>query len=177
METKQIIASALQDVSRFYVRLDLDAVCKKEDISLYQVEFADDTVSGMLLKHDNKWDIYVNKKNSIYRQRFTIAHELGHYYAQKYGSPSTQEYLKNNDDMIQDFSFLRKEKHGKKDDIAIEREANQIAAEILMPKNSVKDLINDKKDVSEMATVFGVSEVAMSYRLKNLGFAVLESLW
>ena len=54
----------------------------------------------------------------------------------------------------------------------VEREANRFAAELLMPAEAVEYLVRTMKDatVAKMASRFDVSQVAMGYRLKNLGW-------
>jgi Zn-dependent peptidase ImmA (M78 family) len=53
----------------------------------------------------------------------------------------------------------------------VESSANRFAAELLMPESAVRSMISDKaySNLSALATAFNVSEVAMKYRLKNLG--------
>lgn len=52
----------------------------------------------------------------------------------------------------------------------IEVEANRFAAELLMPEAAVRHYVQHGIiSISELARTFAVSEVAMKYRLKNLG--------
>ncbi|WP_052959708.1 ImmA/IrrE family metallo-endopeptidase [Pseudomonas lundensis] len=47
--------------------------------------------------------------------------------------------------------------------------ANAFAANLLMPEDLVRDLYGSARNVQDLAEAFGVSSVAMTYRLKNLG--------
>ncbi len=60
-------------------------------------------------------------------------------------------------------SFRHNDVHSK-----AETEANQIAAEILMPEKMVKDLVKQGLTAEEMADQFYVSPSAMIIRLQTL---------
>mgnify|MGYP002757522574 FL=1 len=106
------------------------------------------------------WDnrgafIVVNSHDSAVRQRFTIAHELGHFYD----------------------TYRRKLPRAKKDRGSLaskgtdieEVYANRFAAALLMPAKAVRAKFNVVPDVGALARIFNVSEQAMSNRLHNLG--------
>lgn len=99
--------------------------------------------------------IKYNPNDSIKRQRFTIAHELGHHML-KHGH-SFRDNKKN----FTLYDFDHKE-------VA----ANKFAAELLMPSDAIKVMINQRniKSVAELAKIFDVSVAAMKYRLENLGY-------
>lgn len=112
-----------------------------------------DNISGRI-SYDfgkNSYIIAVNENHHPNRQRFTIAHELGHYVL---GHGSKEDVLYRNGESDPD-----------------EVEANAFAAEILMPKGVVRHLIfeQDITDIRVLAKKLWVSDDAMYYRLKNLG--------
>ncbi|MCG1041698.1 ImmA/IrrE family metallo-endopeptidase [Mycetohabitans sp. B8] len=97
--------------------------------------------------------IEFNASEPALRQRFTIAHELGHF-ALNHGPrfrDSTENFSLANDDLI-------------------EAEANKFAAELLMPAAVVNGLISkyDITDLDRLTGMFKTSTVAMKYCLKNL---------
>ncbi|UIL53975.1 ImmA/IrrE family metallo-endopeptidase [Pantoea agglomerans] len=120
--------------------------------------FADNaskSLSGELVPDGDTAIIKFNPSDSAKRQRFTIAHELGHYmlgHGHAFRDPSSH------------FSMSYYDQR--------EVDANQFAAEVLMPEVAVKVLLKQRKitDVAELARLFDVSVNAMSYRLKKLGF-------
>lgn len=125
-------------------------------------------ISGKIEKKDDKFICYVNKKNAVNRQVFTIAHELGHYFIhQKYFETNNiieekeEKTLYNTfqKDQPQDYSAEQKK---------MEKEANEFAAELLMPERIVKEKWQEYKSVNKMAKYFGVSEIAMSIRAGNV---------
>jgi Zn-dependent peptidase ImmA (M78 family) len=122
--------------------------------------------SGVLVRTGDSAVIGVNVMHHPNRQRFTIAHELGHYMLHKPGT-----YV--------DRAFYRNTESGS-GTIKEEREANQFAAALLMPASWVEgeaqnhslDLGDDTSLVA-LAEEFGVSSQAMSFRLTNLGLVGL----
>ncbi len=124
-------------------------------------------LSGMAHRDDaGQAIIGVNSLHTTNRQRFTIAHEIGHL------------VLHQHDDFHIDERFpigLRNEVSG----LAIdpkEIEANQFAAELLMPLEwLVKDIQQRKLDfesedaLEELALRYAVSVQAMTVRLSGLG--------
>lgn len=91
------------------------------------------------------------------RQRFTVAHEIGHLVFGHKG-----ELFR---DPKQNFSLDSYDPS--------EAACNRFAAELLMPEIAVKHFIMEDNihDVKALADKFGVSEVAMQYRLADLGWA------
>jgi Zn-dependent peptidase ImmA (M78 family) len=113
-----------------------------------------ESVSGLLDKANKS--IYVNATDSQERQRFTIAHELAHYI---YGHDEDKFGLNYRD--------------GNRDRNSAERQADDFAAEVLMPSPIVRKKIKEYSDarpsLSEFASLFGVSLEAMRVRLDNMG--------
>lgn len=134
------------------------------DISLEYVEM-DSTLSGSLSKRGGSWLIKVNKYHSLTRQRFTIAHELGHfiYHKDDYEDDGQHEFI--------DTTFFRGMTSNN-----FEYTANRFASELLMPEEDVRRLIdNDNiRSISDLALKFGVSSAAMLYRVKELNYKTKE---
>lgn len=103
-------------------------------------------VSGML--DCKEFSIFIKKNDSGRRQRFTCAHEIGHF------------LLHSHHEVV----LLRSSRTG-----ALEEDANSIAAEILMPECFVVDFIKKEgKNPVDMADKFKVSAEAANYRIKNI---------
>ena len=103
--------------------------------------------------------IFVNANHSEVRRRFTIAHEIAHFALHRdlIGDGITEDALYRS---------------GLSD--AVEREANGLAAEILMPRHLVRDAFEKgTRSAEHLAAKFEVSPQAMEYRMKNLGLAEL----
>ncbi|WP_137921696.1 ImmA/IrrE family metallo-endopeptidase [Hydrogenophaga sp. 2FB] len=97
--------------------------------------------------------IEVNASDAPVRQRFTIAHELGHF---ALGHP----------DALRDYPSV----FSASATDPIEREANLFAASVLMPEDALRKVYRSGQatNLDELAGMFGVSKVAMTYRLQNL---------
>lgn len=175
-ETNRIIADVKNEVSGFYkhASLDLDAICDAYNIRLLEGAFEDENVSGTLVKADDGWSIIVNEAHSRNRKRFTIAHELGHFFAVEYNSIQAETYLEEQGNIIRDYALMKRTEDVEDGKYQVERQANMIAAEILMPDHLVQKLYDQKMNVQEMAEQFGVSEIAMSYKLTRMGYDTLE---
>ena len=64
----------------YNVPIDIFSLVKKIGIDIRTAEFSNDNIAGTILKKNKDLKIIVNKNDFIERQRFTIAHELGHYF-------------------------------------------------------------------------------------------------
>ncbi|MEC5168553.1 Zn-dependent peptidase ImmA (M78 family) [Glaciihabitans sp. GrIS 2.15] len=99
--------------------------------------------------------IYVNEAHSPSRNRFTCAHELGHFV------DATNRSLPPR-------AFDRDERASRGTD-SDEIYANRFAAALLMPKIAIQRLVADGLNAEELARRFNVSLSAMELRLRNLG--------
>ena len=152
--------------------LDLLALCKSLGIQVLNVHFKKAHGSGALIHEGDSWIIYVNDNDSSQRKRFTVAHELGHYFSYKIGL-AAKKYIDDHHGHMQDFAMCEAMDGECR---LLEMEANQFASRILMPENAVNKLYTEGKNVEEMAKYFGVSECAMTFRLMDLGYTLLEQI-
>ena len=122
-----------------------------EDLLGLAVERAEIDCSGMLLPAERV--ILVNAAEPETRQRFTIAHELGHWVCQCLEGETEPVYCRAEEVTLDPHIKAR------------EREANVFAAELLMPEEAVREA----HARNESATTFGVSGEAMAWRLYSFG--------
>lgn len=144
-------------------------IAKSLGINVIPYAFGDG-VSGILVVENNKSTIGYSTSDSKARQRFTIAHELGHFVL-RHSTQTEQLFVDKN--FLVKYRGLQKYSHT---EIIHEQQANAFAAELLMPKSLIEVELS-KKDymdlteselIEELAKVFDVSVIAMSYRLTNL---------
>jgi Zn-dependent peptidase ImmA (M78 family) len=137
------------------------AIAKHLGIKVIPHKFSED-ISGVFFRKDGNLYLGVNSKHNKHRQRFTIAHEIGHFILH---SHETLHYDVEKDE---DKRFLfRADSISSLD----ETEANHFSAELLMPENLVRGLIEGgSNSIHELADKFNVSPEAMRYRLINLGY-------
>jgi Zn-dependent peptidase ImmA (M78 family) len=117
-----------------------------EDLLGLEVERAEINVSGMLFPAERR--VLVNTAEPETRQRFTVAHELGHWVCQCLERRTEALYCRADD--------LGVDPEAKE----LEREGNLFAA-VLMPEAAVQAL----GSLEPISPHFGVSAEAMGWRL------------
>ncbi|WP_431243634.1 ImmA/IrrE family metallo-endopeptidase [Flavobacterium sp. P21] len=159
--------SILIEEGFYYPGFDIFKLVKNLNIELIKKEFESD-ISGLLAIQNNKVIISYNKLEDPKRHRFTVAHELGHYFLHSNNQPlfidKTPKVMYRNNTSTTG-------------EVLKEREANAFAAAILMPEELVVKalencLVGGEAIIRELARDFKVSEQAMSFRLSNLGYYI-----
>ena len=113
--------------------------------------------SGLLRYEDGIWNICINSLHNKKRQRFTLAHELGHYILHKEKNSEFRDTVLFRNEVLD----------------SMEYNANEFAGELLMPENTLRTYINNgTRNIGELADVFGVSASAMKYRIVSLGYTL-----
>jgi Zn-dependent peptidase ImmA (M78 family) len=144
----------------------VERIAKAEGVSLVLKDLEGD-ISGFLLRRDDGSPVIgVNSHHPRVRQRFTVAHELGHY------------LLGDEDSLHIDRKFelkLRSNLSSQGVD-SDEIEANLFAAELLMPgfllNQDIEDAqpfdISDESEIRRLAKKYGVSSQALMIRISSL---------
>lgn len=126
------------------------------DIELKMVPLSDD-ISGYIEKVNGKYVIVINNLQSPLRQRFTLAHEFGHY----------SLHRDNLEGKHQDTTLFR---DANEDSLGIEYAANDFAAELLIPKEKFESAIKSGTNTpKQLSALFQVTEKAILYRAYKLG--------
>jgi predicted transcriptional regulator len=154
MVLKVIWADIIKDSP--VVPVDPSQIAAWLDVSVELVDLPQN-VSGAIRKRPNEDAIIVlNSTDSDVRQRFTCAHELGHFMQRlNHGQLESMEFID-----------YRSGKGSPE-----ETYANAFAAALLMPADKVKTEAESGQPIWQVAKKFGVSAEAMSYRYVNLGIA------
>ncbi len=132
-------------------------------LGLILSDFSNGEISGVIdLK---KKYLYINSMDSPQRRRFTIAHELGHWILHQTELSANQE-----------LAVLYRRPIGREGEDRLEQEANCFAANLLVPEEFLRDVIQSKKNESAgsplnayLAKIFNVSESVIGYRRNFLG--------
>lgn len=153
----------------------VESVAKSLRIEIKHERF-DDDLSGVLVKEGTRSVIGVNSSHAITRQRFTIAHELGHHVLGHEGEVFVDKTLRSQ------AMVIRRDGMSSLGIDEVEVQANRFAAELLMPKGLVaeqvakslgkKSKLTPDELVQALARTFQVSQQAMEYRLTNLGYLI-----
>lgn len=128
-------------------------------VRINTVWFDDPDISGELVKKPTGYEINVNGSHPMTRQRFTIAHELGHFVhhrdligdgitdSRAYRSTAGHRYFNPRIGPRQ------------------ETEANRFAANLLMPHDLIEDLQDQGLNRAQIAAVLKVSDQALAIRM------------
>ena len=148
----------------------VDRIAKRAGIKI-QYSPLDDELSGMAFYKGDVAVIGVNARHHVRRQRFTIAHEIGHFELH-------DEVLRKGMHVDKVITMLNRDANAASGTISIEVEANQFAAELLMPKDLVLRYMDeegldygcvpDDEAMEVMARAFNVSTTAMTYRIAKI---------
>jgi Zn-dependent peptidase ImmA (M78 family) len=135
-----------------------------------KVEFNpfDDELSGMAFLRDGKPVIGVNANHHPNRQRFTIAHELGHIVL--HGKRLEAAIL-----VDKSRNFIPRDPISAEGTDPVEIQANAFAAELLMPAKFVRQILSesardlhDDEYLISLAKRFRVSLTAFQHRLESM---------
>lgn len=125
----------------------------------------EESVSGMLVIKDGHAIIGINNSHHPNRQRFTIAHELGHFVLH---SDESKVFIDNTP------VFFRDEQ-ASQGVSQTEIDANNFAAELLMPEDFIKEQLKkhpidafDDFAIRRLAAQMHVSVQALTIRLAKL---------
>jgi Zn-dependent peptidase ImmA (M78 family) len=112
-------------------------------------------ISGFITISNGIPILYVNSDDSQNRKNFTVAHELGHWILHKDRVESDPN-----------LAILFRIPLGTLNKDPLEKEANAFAAELLVPKEML-DKLKDNKSAKDLAAIFEVSEEVIGYRLEH----------
>lgn len=164
LKTAKVVAESLHDLYMTIgdygegVKIDVVDVVNKLGGTVYKQGYVGINGNSMTIDETSgTFDIYVSVMDTEERQRFTIAHELGHYFMHYLpdtsGKPETKYYRK---------SYAQGGQ--------IEYEANIFAASFLMPESKFRQRFEEReKNLGMVAEDFGVSIAAAEVRARSLG--------
>ena len=131
-----------------------------------QTRWMNASLSGLLLVGPRVKEIWVSAaeaERSQGRERFTIAHELGHFLIHIGKSTSSSNFFACRETDIHRPTSNRNQRRR-------EVEANRFAAELLMPEKLIEKMARQwKANVPKMSNLFSVSAEAMGIRLTQFG--------
>ena len=143
----------------------LEEIIIEEDIKLFYDSYGD-TFDGMTIYDDSEFYMHINTFRGNHqdtpRARFTIAHELGHYFIDNHRIGLMRGLLKPHP------SRNNENSHAK-----IEREADYFASCLLMPEEKFKKFFHRKKFdfeiIKNLAEQFQTSITATAIRFASTG--------
>lgn len=154
--TEKIAQSVLNRVfkNEIVYPVDVNIIADDFDIPVYSQKL-DDNLAGCFISETGKSAIVINSKDPMTRQRFTLAHELGHFISYKF-----QEKVGSIFDERGALASLGTDSE--------EIFANKFAAEILMPKEEfLEQMKKFNGDINKVSEYFNVSKYAIEIRVKT----------
>lgn len=140
--------------------VDVETLSHALGVPVHYANLDNDT-SGMIEKTgDDKFRIVVNSNHPETRQRFTIAHELGHYMLHRHligdGVDENRAYRSSANGVYKNRSIGP----------AQETQANKFAVSVLMPEELLKEVKSNPEfnSSAQKARALGVSEQAYCIR-------------
>ena len=162
---EKLTSKILDDLNIRSLPVPVNKIAESRGLAIKPYDLGED-VSGVLVIKNGHGTIGINPSESSVRQRFTIAHELGHY-----------ELHNDGDELFVDkgFKVLFRDQNSSKGEIRKEQEANAFAAALLMPEKFIREEIErnsfdltDEDSMKKLAKAFNVSVPAMTFRISNL---------
>lgn len=141
--------------------VNVERIARSKGIKVEYAPF-DDGLSGMAMIKDGQAAIGINSLHHPNRQRFTLAHELGHIFLHKKQLEKAVHIDKGS---------LRRDRVSAEGTDPLEVQANAFAAELLMPEALLSAALDQKLDLEDeqvleaLANKFRVSLIALQYRL------------
>jgi Zn-dependent peptidase ImmA (M78 family) len=158
--------SVLRDANALRVPVPVELVAHRLGLIVEPSALGDD-VSGLLVVRDGRGTIGVNQGHPPVRQRFTVAHEIGHYMLHRTSS---------NLFIDKAYTAVYRDTQSSTGEERAEIQANHFAAALLMPADLLLPAIRgsgfdlaDEEALEMLAEKFQVSLQSLSYRLSNLG--------
>ncbi len=154
------------------VPVNIERIIRSHDIILNKNASSEEIRNGVnrgnigeIRKEGDNYKILVLGSDHYYRKRFTMAHELAHYILHKEIIDKMGSIAESTDYQAEGLTDEQ------------EREADALAAEVLMPEDKIVQIFNEtiinqaddnEKTIEEMSKMFQVSKAAMKYRLDDL---------
>ncbi len=164
-EVERRAAEVLREYGLETVPIDPVVLADRLGIFVHNAKFSDDNLVGMIAKRGGTVTMLVNAADPPFRKRFTIAHELGHYFL----------HLQEDGDYVDNEVNLFRGSGDETTEVTPERrreiQANMFAAALLMPEDAVQQEWPRVRKIQGMARRFNVSEAVMGIRITQLGLA------
>ena len=166
------VQGLLAKAGAYALPVDVERVAAHLGLEIHKRPLEDE-YSGFLAVKEKA--IVVNSAHPPARQRFTIAHEIGHHQLHRRKAGAS---------VFIDQTVYFRSAQFRGEERAREREANHFAAELLMPEGLLAEYLDERpmnpsaysRELRELADEFDVSKQAMDFRLRDLGFVLPTSI-
>ncbi|MEK7541296.1 MAG: ImmA/IrrE family metallo-endopeptidase [Patescibacteria group bacterium] len=119
-------------------------------ISYHRIEV--EKMRGLFVASDYAPFIVLNRADALSAQIFSLIHELAHFFRKSESISNSIDFRDSNKNVNDE-----------------ERFCNRVAAELLLPKDELREDFYDKNDIERIAELYKMSNIFVFYRLKDLG--------
>jgi hypothetical protein len=151
----EIVARHMQTVP-----VDLEKMISELGLTLQLDGSLPPSIAGKIMRDSHApagFKIVVNPNDNPRRQRFTMAHEIGHYVLHR-------DLIR--EDVVDDAMYRSTTLSE-----GYERQADQFAGQVLLPAQKVRETYKQTKALGILSQLFNVSDAALRIRLRELGLA------
>lgn len=172
-ELENISSQILFNNDMYKIPVNPLKIANNNGITVYDADFnelGNKNVSGAIRYIDGKFSILLNKEETEERKRFTLAHELGHFFLDNEILKSSKIHVDTLYRIGPDSSYVSQNIESKKEDkLTGENEINYFAGALLMNEMMLKKVFEVEQSTEKLAKLFNVSRSAMTVRLDILG--------
>lgn len=144
----------------------LEKIVADENLDVFYDNYESNTFDGMTIYDNGKFYIHINTYNGnradTDRERFTLAHELGHYFIDTHRIGLKNGLLEPHPSLTNKAQYF-----------SIEREADYFAACLLMPEERFRKDIGNKKFgievIDYLRAEYKISRTACALRFADIG--------
>lgn len=155
---RKMARKVLSDCKVASLPIDLKAILEKKGYEYLEVDTFLDSIDALFIKEGGVFYAAVNAKHHPHRQRFSLAHELGHILLNHNPSYYHSGISLDNPPVSQQPTSAEK---------MFEQEANTFAGELLVPLEMLKKEFKKTTDIGDLSKVFFVSSAVMGIAIKN----------
>lgn len=153
-EIEELTSSILFNNDMYKIPANILKIAELNDIDVYEGDL-DKKILGAIRYDKDKpgFTILLNKNQTSKQKRFTLAHELGHFFMHK-------EILESEEIHV-DIMYKIKDEE--------EKEVDYFAGALLMNRMLLEKMYEKTTSITELADIFDVTTSAMTVRLDTLG--------
>ena len=171
LELEQISSQVLFNNDMYKLPVNLLKIANNCGITVYDADFeklGNKNVSGAIRYINDEFSILLNKNETYERKRFTLAHELGHFFLDNEILKSSKIHVDTLYRAAPESAYVAQQQESKLE-MTNEKEIDYFAGALLMNEMMLKKVCEVETNVKKLAEIFGVSHSAMFVRLDVLG--------
>lgn len=151
---ESLTSNILLNNDLYKIPVNILKIAKSNDIAVYKADLEKKILGAIRYdKQNKKYTILLNEKQSYEQQRFTLAHELGHFFLHK--------KILESEELHVDIMYKIEDEQ--------EAEVDYFAGALLMNKLLLEKMYEKNQSIRELAEMFEVSISVMTIRLDTLG--------